>query len=272
MALNKQQAPPVNDFSAVPKSVLLAADFLRSGKAKMRLRDGILVESRVEYFKATGKSAMKAFKSDTYKSASKSSTSKDDQKHPPQLKTDEDINDILSSFLQHGLIIRVEREELKSKVVRPVAGQTFSADAYYVWIYQGSQLYRNLLGLGIVLVTLAGVMFPMWPLPLRIGVWYLSNALLVLLGIFLGMVVVRGILWVITWVLFGRQGLWLFPNLFEDVSIVDSFRPVWGWDDPPSAKAKGLKKKPSVPDSGAEMSERVDEGADGDVSASGAER
>lgn len=31
-------------------------------------------------------------------------------------------------------------------------------------------------------------------------------------------------------------GLWLYPNLFEDVGFFDSFRPVWGWQEvsPPS--------------------------------------
>lgn len=24
-------------------------------------------------------------------------------------------------------------------------------------------------------------------------------------------------------------GLWLFPNLFEDVGVIDSFKPLWGW-------------------------------------------
>lgn len=26
-------------------------------------------------------------------------------------------------------------------------------------------------------------------------------------------------------------GLWLYPNLFEDVGFFDSFRPVWGWQE-----------------------------------------
>ncbi|KXS15544.1 translocation protein [Gonapodya prolifera JEL478] len=268
----QNQSPTPNDFSDVPKNVVLAADFLRSGKAKIRLKEGILAESRVEYFK--GKSAMKAFKSDAYKNASKNSTSKSDEKHPPSLKTDEDVADLLSSFLQHGLIIRVEREAPKSRVLRVVPGQTFAAEAQFVWVYQGSQLYRNLLGLGIVMITLAGVMFPLWPVQLRIGVWYISVGLLILLGVFFGMVIVRAILWLVTYIVFARQGLWLFPNLFEDVSVVDSFKPVWGWDQAPGQKGKKKRSGNGATsaDSGAEVSEKVDEGADGDVSASGAER
>ena len=74
------------------------------------------------------------------------------------------------------------------------------------------------------------VMFPLWPVTLRIGVWYLSMAFLGLIGLFFAMAIFRLILFCVT-VFAVPPGLWLYPNLFEDVGFFDSFRPVWGWQE-----------------------------------------
>jgi len=71
----------------------------------------------------------------------------------------------------------------------------------------------------MVVIMLAGVMFPLWPVKLRIGVWYLSVAALGLVGAFIGLAVVRLILWVVTSFSM-KKAIWLFPNLFEDVGFV----------------------------------------------------
>lgn len=74
------------------------------------------------------------------------------------------------------------------------------------------------------------VMFPLWPVTLRIGVWYLSMGFLGLLGLFFAMAIFRLIMFCAT-VFTVPPGLWLYPNLFEDVGFFDSFRPVWGWQE-----------------------------------------
>ena len=74
------------------------------------------------------------------------------------------------------------------------------------------------------------VMFPLWPVTLRIGVWYLSMGFLGLIGLFFAMAIFRLILFCAT-VFTVPPGLWLYPNLFEDVGFFDSFRPVWGWQE-----------------------------------------
>lgn len=71
----------------------------------------------------------------------------------------------------------------------------------------------------MVLIMLAGVMFPLWPVKLRIGVWYLSVGVLGLVGAFMGLAVVRLVLWCVT-VLTMKRAIWIFPNLFEDVGFV----------------------------------------------------
>lgn len=71
----------------------------------------------------------------------------------------------------------------------------------------------------MVVCMLAGVMFPLWPPIMRLGVWYLSMGVLGLVGLFFAIAIVRLIIWCITIVVL-RPGIWIFPNLFEDVGFV----------------------------------------------------
>lgn len=73
----------------------------------------------------------------------------------------------------------------------------------------------------MILLMLAGVMFPLWPSSMRVGVWYLSIGLLGLIGAFFGLAIIRLIIWCITTVTM-RPGIWIFPNLFEDVGFVSA--------------------------------------------------
>jgi translocation protein SEC62 len=111
---------------------------------------------------------------------------------------------------------------------------------HYVWLYEGPQWKTKLYAVGALALILAIVFFPVWPYKLRIGVWYLSMACLGLLGLFFAMAIFRLILFLVT-MFTVSPGLWLYPNLFEDVGFFDSFRPVWGWQE--TADDKKLKKE-----------------------------
>lgn len=103
-------------------------------------------------------------------------------------------------------------------------------DMYYIWLYEGSQVMRKVYGalaLGVVFLI---VLYPLWPLVLRQGVYYLSWGFLGLLGLFFLMAIFRVILFCVTYFV-TPPGLWLYPNLWEDVSFMDSFRPVWAWHE-----------------------------------------
>lgn len=103
-------------------------------------------------------------------------------------------------------------------------------DHHYIWLWEGSQLKTKLMALGALIVVIALILFPLWPLFLRQGVWYLSMACLGLVGLFFAMAIVRLILFIIT-MFAAPPGLWLYPNLFEDVGFFDSFRPMWAWQE-----------------------------------------
>ncbi|KAI4245203.1 MAG: hypothetical protein L6R40_002560 [Gallowayella cf. fulva] len=118
--------------------------------------------------------------------------------------------------------------------------QDISDDLHYVWLYEGPQWKTKLYAAGALVLIMAVVMFPLWPVKLRIGVWYLSMGMLGLIGLFFAMAIFRAILFAVTYFAV-PPGLWLYPNLFEDVGFFDSFRPVWGWQE--EKKKKGKKNK-----------------------------
>ena len=108
--------------------------------------------------------------------------------------------------------------------------QDINDDLHYVWLYEGPQWRTKVYAVGALILIMTVVMFPLWPIKLRIGVWYLSMGFLGLLGLFFAMAIFRLILFCVT-VFTVPPGLWLYPNLFEDVGFFDSFRPVWGWQE-----------------------------------------
>jgi len=113
-------------------------------------------------------------------------------------------------------------------------------DFYYVFLYQGAQWKTKLYAAGALIAILALVFFPLWPYFLRLGVWYVSMGMLGLLGLFFAMAIVRLIGFIIT-TFTNPPGLWLYPNLFEDVGFFDSFKPLWAWHE--DEKAVKLRKK-----------------------------
>ncbi|XXG98528.1 hypothetical protein Hte_004852 [Hypoxylon texense] len=116
-------------------------------------------------------------------------------------------------------------------------------DMYYVWLYEGSQIMRKVYGALALVLIFTVVLYPLWPLVLRQGVYYLSWGFLMLLGLFFLMAIFRVILFCITYFVV-PPGLWLYPNLWEDVSFMDSFRPVWAWHE--TAKPKKKKKSKAI--------------------------
>jgi len=127
--------------------------------------------------------------------------------------------------------------------VRIEPQQEAGDDMYYVWLWEGSQVMRKVYAGLALLAIFAIVLYPLWPLKMRQGVYYLSWGFLGLLGLFFLMAIFRVILFCITYFAV-PPGLWLYPNLWEDVSFMDSFRPVWAWHDVSGAGNRGRTKKP----------------------------
>jgi translocation protein SEC62 len=114
--------------------------------------------------------------------------------------------------------------------VNIVQQQEAGDEMHYMWLWEGPQWRKKLYAGGALAGIMTVVMFPLWPLVMRQGVWYLSMGMLGLLGLFFVMAIFRLILFMIT-MFTHPPGLWLYPNLFEDVGFFDSFRPLWAWHE-----------------------------------------
>lgn len=128
--------------------------------------------------------------------------------------------------------------------VRIEQHQEANDDNYYIWLYEGSQWKMKLYAVGALFMVIAIILFPLWPLVLRQGVWYVSMGMLGLIGLFFAMAIVRLILFIIT-MFTVSPGLWLYPNLFEDVGFFDSFRPLWAWHEVRSHETKFIPEQHS---------------------------
>jgi translocation protein SEC62 len=165
----------------------------------------------------SGKHAVNALLRESY---AKSSTAK---QYP--IADREAAVTVIAELHQNGFFLKAQKEP-KSKFLTLVGIEDFQEESYYFWIYEVTQWRGMLMGFGIVLIVLAGVLFPLWPSVPRQGVYYLSMLLLGFIGFIMGLGVVRAILWLALKLTIGRGG-WLFPNLFADVGFVESFIPVW---------------------------------------------
>ncbi|KAI5463294.1 translocation protein Sec62-domain-containing protein [Mariannaea sp. PMI_226] len=225
-----------------PKGLAVAA-FIRSQDLKPRTV--ILNGERKDMFRV--KRALRALQSPAYEKARK--------KNPllPEITDRASLENVFKLLPLSMLALRVSKVEPEAdhhgKKPKRVKGQwnvrieqqqEAQDDMYYVWLWEGSQIMRKVYA-GLALVAIfAIVLYPLWPLVLRQGVYYLSWGLLGLLGLFFLMAIFRVILFCVTYFV-TPPGLWLFPNLWEDVSFMDSFRPVWAWHE--TEKPKKKKKK-----------------------------
>lgn len=110
-------------------------------------------------------------------------------------------------------------------------------DAYFAWIYTKPNPYILLYSILAVAGIFAVILFPLWPSFMKRGVWYLSMAALGLIGLFFATAIVRLIIYIISLVAFPKP-FWLFPNLFEDCGVLESFQPLYGWEEPKKKKSK----------------------------------
>jgi translocation protein SEC62 len=238
-------APNLKEIS--PR-VLGVANFLRHDSV-LKQRQGILNGKRHDFFRV--KRAIRALESPRYqKAASKN-------KDLPTINTRAEALEVFRMLPLNRLAFRVQKLDTQVALkqgLKPVKGvpvlqimpqQEFGDDMYYVWFHEPVQLITYVYAAAALVSIFAVVMFPLWPIKMRIGVWYLSMGSLGLLGAFFMIAIIRLILFVITYVAVS-PGIWLFPNLFEDVGIMDSFIPLWAWQGQhtlPKAEKKKSKNK-----------------------------
>ncbi len=150
-------------------------------------------------------------------------------------------------------------------VIQVMESQEFGPDMYYAWFYKpitySKMLLRfiefGLLMLGLIMLIInIDLSYNYNPHAKNLVIWkskftVVLNSIISLcswdsftsflmkfsiLGIVsgvLGLLLIRIMLYVVTMILIpknlGKRGLWLFPNLFSNVGLFNSFIPLYGW-------------------------------------------
>ncbi|ATY65149.1 translocation SEC62 [Cordyceps militaris] len=240
------QPQPITPGPPNPKAIALAT-FLRGQELKPRTV--ILNGERKDMFRGIAapdkvKRALRILQSPAYEKARK--------RNPllPEITDRASLENTFKLLPLSMLALRVSQIEPalgpNGKKAKRVKGQwnvrieqqqEAQDELYYVWLWEGSQVKRKVYAAIFLVAIFAIVLYPLWPLKLRQGVYYLSWVLLGLLGLFFVMAIFRVILFCITYFAV-PPGLWLYPNLWEDVSFLDSFRPFWAWHETEKPKKK----------------------------------
>merc|ERR1712038_436973 len=138
-----------------------------------------------------------------------------------------------------------EKEKEKEKKKRKIRlemhyDQVFlDGNDAYVWLYDPTPWYYYIAGTAIVLGIIAVCLFPLWPMEMRQGVYYLSVAAAGFLVFIIVLAVIKYIVFILVFIFTaGKLKLWIFPNLTEDVGFFESFWPiyVYTYDKPKKEK------------------------------------
>lgn len=146
---------------------------------------------------------------------------------------------VMQELLNESILFKVSVSKRNARDCDVVLDQRFQEDQHYVFADERTSNFSLMLCGIFVLLTFTIVLFRMWPRNIQ---QRLFSYMVYPLGGFITFIIVLGIvrliLFAITY-LAHPPGVWLFPNLFEDVGFFESFVPLWeyhGAKRPKSAK------------------------------------
>ncbi len=222
-------------FDKLDAQLLRATKYLRQG-AVLKVSECIMADKRVDVFKGT--LAVKALLAPPYAKVAGA----------PRVATEADAVALLQRLMDAGVFLRA-RSPNNTKFLQPDMSRTWSDDAIYAWIYEGSQTATIVGSIALLSAVLGVILFPLWPASMRSGTSYLMHILMYLcLGFIAFLVVIsilRGIFYALTAALL-KPGIWIFPNLWADCGFFESFVPLWEWEKPaapPGATAPAGEEK-----------------------------
>ncbi|SCV03023.1 LAME_0H07096g1_1 [Lachancea meyersii CBS 8951] len=219
-----------------PQSAVAIASLLRRNKL-LKQRQGLSQARHVDFFRY--KRFVRALKSSEYKAKSENQP----DLYPP-VNNFEDAKNVFIELIKAQLVVpckKLHSAECKDHGLKPNKEfpnlllsdkAMLQPDEYYTWNYNPKTLTDYLLVVGIVVGILAFVCYPLWPSSMRRVVYYVSLALLALIGLFFVIAILRFIIYLLSLAVCSEKGgFWLFPNLFEDCGVLESFKPFYGYGE-----------------------------------------
>ncbi|XP_029032904.1 translocation protein SEC62 [Osmia bicornis bicornis] len=173
---------------------------------------------------------------------------KDPKKEKKSEKEKEETKEIKDATGGKDSEDKTEEKKKKPKVRLEMHMEQYFVDCNdaYVWIYEPIPIYYWFFGTLVVLGAIGVCLFPLWPLTIRHGVYYISVAAAGFLVFILALAIIRLIVFCLLWVpTLGRCHLWLLPNLTADVGFFASFWPLYQYEYYGSTESnkKASKKK-----------------------------
>ncbi|CAD7956972.1 unnamed protein product [Amoebophrya sp. A120] len=139
--------------------------------------------------------------------------------------------EIMNKLLLSRILSRARYEALGStakpkkwpeRIVRTAEGW-FGKDDFYIINYEKPDPYHRLYAFLIVFAVIMVILFPVWPMWIKLFLWY--GAVLVSVG-FIVFCWLRILLFLVFWII-GFE-FWLMPNLFDDsLPWYEAHRPLW---------------------------------------------
>ncbi|CAI5757556.1 unnamed protein product [Candida verbasci] len=167
----------------------------------------------------------------------------------PPIKDQIEVQKIFVMLIQNQLILpinkllynEIKQEGWKPNKEKPTLKKSDKAvlepNYYYGWLYSKPNPFILLYSFLAIAGVFTIILFPLWPTFMKTGVWYLSMGALGLIGLFFLTAIIRLIIYIISLVAFPYP-FWLFPNLFADCGVIESFKPLYGWEKPKKKKGK----------------------------------
>lgn len=150
---------------------------------------------------------------------------------------DPEILELMKYLLLENIIFKVEVKSKNKKACDIFLDYRFNENDYYIWAKEKSSYTSLFIILAVIAFGLCMVMLQMWPSKLRVVASYVSYALGGFIVFLLVLGVIRLIIFSIT-IFTHPPGIWLFPNLFEDCGIIESFKPLWSYHGEETLKDK----------------------------------
>ncbi|CAP23445.2 Protein CBG03222 [Caenorhabditis briggsae] len=176
-------------------------------------------------------------------------------KKDPMFKTRDDCFHYICELNSKQLFFRAKKLVAKKKENKEKGNdssvkllvheiQSFVDDKdVYVWVFDPTPLMKKVIGVLMLVGTIVGCLFPLWPAWLRQAVYYISISGIGIFAAIIVTAILRTILFGIIYAAtFGKHKLWILPNLTEDCGVLESFQPWYTYEYCGDGKKKDDKK------------------------------
>mmetsp|Transcript_20182 Transcript_20182/g.43575 ORF Transcript_20182/g.43575 Transcript_20182/m.43575 type:complete len:334 (-) Transcript_20182:92-1093(-) len=188
-------------------------DFLR-GRQGPKVREGVCRGQRVQYIKGE--------KMVDFLFEPKKGTKWPDKL--PRFENRQEVVAICKLLTKEQFIVQAEK--VGKSELELLSARTFQETGFYVWVYEGDKTKMYLMTGGLIVSALLMALQPVWPMYIRVFVWYLAVSFLLFI---FGLILVRALLFLFVWI--AGYEFWFLPNLFDEtLGFYESFVPVFSFE------------------------------------------